>query len=69
MSEEKDLRKTLLVQRVNGFDFLSRDEVIAASNYAPGYKKYLDEGKTERSSVLASKVLAEGADMSLTFAA
>ncbi|HHX72024.1 MAG TPA: aminopeptidase [Clostridiales bacterium] len=61
MSEEKDLRKTLLVQRVNGFDFLSRDEVIAASNYAPGYKKYLDEGKTERSSVLASKALAEGA--------
>ena len=55
MSEEKtrgeQLREKLFSEPKNGFDRLSDEEIKTAYDYCEGYKKFLDNGKTERECV------------------
>lgn len=59
MSEEKELRKALLLERKNGYDRLSAEEVEKMEAYCQGYKSYLDKGRTERLCAAETVALAE----------
>lgn len=58
-TEAKELAKKLLINRKNGGLALSEAEVAKAESFCEGYKKYLDDAKTEREAVDASIVLAK----------
>lgn len=63
MSEEKTLgqqrREALLYKQKNGWDCLAAGEEAALEAYCEDYKKYLDEGKTERECVDYTVKLAQ----------
>ena len=54
MSEEmKALKEQLLRDDRNGYDVLSDADLAEMERYCVDYKRFLDEGKTERLSVRA----------------
>ena len=60
MSEEmKALKKQLLRDDRNGYDVLSEAELAEMERYCAEYKRFLNEGKTERLSVRAAVARAE----------
>lgn len=60
----KELREKLFYTKKNGYEGLGADEVVALSQYAEGYKKALDSGKTEREFAEISVRLARVAGFS-----
>lgn len=58
-SAGKALQEKLFTQKKNGVLKLSNEEIVAVDNFCDGYKKYLDNGKTEREAVSAAIALAE----------
>ena len=62
MSDElKALKEKLLSGRKNGWDRISADEAAKIDAYCEDYKKYLDEGKTERLCAAATIAMVEAA--------
>jgi len=65
MSEKKEktagelLREKLVMKSKNGFSKLSDEHLAVIDAYCEGYKKYLDDAKTEREAVIAAVALAE----------
>ena len=60
MSEEmKALKEQLLRDERNGYDVLSEADLAEMERYCVDYKRFLDEGKTERLSVRAAIARAE----------
>ena len=60
MSEEmKALKEQLLRDDRNGYDVLSDVDLAEMERYCVDYKRFLDEGKTERLSVRAAIARAE----------
>ena len=65
MSEKKEksagelLREKLIMKSKNGFSKLSDEHLAVIDAYCEGYKKYLDDSKTEREAVIAAVALAE----------
>lgn len=55
----KEKRDLLLLNRKNGYDLLKEGEEEIILSYSEGYKKFLDEGKTERSCAAYTIALAE----------
>lgn len=58
-SAGKALQEKLFTQRKNGMLKLSDEEITLVDNFCEGYKKFLDDGKTEREAVSASVAIAE----------
>ncbi len=58
-TQAEQLRKELLYQKTNGFDRISAEERAELHRYCEGYKKFLNEGKTERDAVAAAIAIAE----------
>ena len=63
MSEEKKAwekrKEQLFLDKKNGYDVVDEGTVVAAADYCEGYKKFLDDAKTEREAVKAAIALAE----------
>ena len=59
MEEKKDYRAELLYEQKNGYDSLSLEGREAMDAYCEGYKRYLNESRTERESVRNAIELAE----------
>ena len=59
MEEKKDYRAELFYEQKNGYDSLSLEGREAMDAYCEGYKRYLDESRTERESVRNAIELAE----------
>ncbi|MCD8144409.1 MAG: aminopeptidase [Oscillospiraceae bacterium] len=57
LAEQK--REALFYRKKNGYDRISPEERQAMTAYCAGYKRFLDEGKTERDAVSAAISLAE----------
>lgn len=55
----KELQEKLFMQRKNGGLILSDEEIKAAEEYCEGYKRFLDNGKTEREAAATAIKLAE----------
>ena len=51
MEEKKDYRAELFYEQKNGYDSLSLEGREAMDAYCEGYKRYLNESRTERESV------------------
>ena len=58
MSDIKDLKEKLFLNRKNG-RFSSEEILLKADSYCQGYKKFLDDAKTEREAVKVAISLAE----------
>lgn len=54
----KELQEKLFMQRKNGGLILSDEEIKAAEDYCEGYKKFLDNGKTEREAAAYALAMA-----------
>lgn len=59
LSEGKKLEESLFYKKENFFEVSSEEKIKAAYDYAEGYKKFLDEAKTEREAVRAAIAYAE----------
>lgn len=59
MEEKKDYRAELFYEQKNGYDCLSLEDREAMDAYCEGYKRYLNESRTERESVRNAIELAE----------
>ena len=67
MAEQENKEKTLgqklkdelFYKAKNTYEVLSDEEIAKAYEYAEGYKKFLDKGKTEREFVKESAALLE----------
>ena len=59
MSEIKELKEKLFLNRKNGLSVASEDTVNSAYAYADGYKKFLDNAKTEREAAKTAVLMAE----------
>lgn len=59
MEEKKDYRAELFYEQKNGYDSLSLEGREAMDAYCEGYKRYLNESRTERESVRNAIELAE----------
>jgi len=59
MAKKSKLEDRLVMKREHAWDLLPAREKAAAGALASGYRKFLDEAKTEREAVLAIKRLAE----------
>lgn len=59
MEEKKDYRAELFYEQKNGYDSLSLEGREAMDAYCEGYKRYLDESRTERECVRNAIELAE----------
>ena len=57
--EEKKLSETLTYKKKTVYELANEDTLTAAMEYAEDYKKFLDDGKTERESLKASIAIAE----------
>ena len=57
----EDLKKELFEEAKSAFLLMSDEEIKACYDYAEDYKTFLDEGKTERESVLCSVKMLEEA--------
>ena len=59
-SRAEQLRKDLLYKKTNGYDRITPQEREEINTYCEGYKRFLDDGKTERDAVTAAIAIAEG---------
>ena len=59
MSEIKELKEKLFLNRKNGLSVASEETVNSAYGYADGYKKFLDNAKTEREAAKTAVLMAE----------
>lgn len=59
MSDIKELKDKLFLNRKNGRTVVDDETLNLASDYAEGYKKFLDNAKTEREAVKTAIKLAE----------
>ena len=63
MSEQKkaweERRDALTLQKKNGYDLIDEATVAAMEEYSVGYKKFLNDAKTEREAVEAAIAIAE----------
>ena len=59
MSEIKELKEKLFLNRKNGLSVASEETVNSAYAYADGYKKFLDNAKTEREAAKTAVLMAE----------
>lgn len=59
MSEIKELKEKLFLNRKNGLTAASEETVNSAYAYADGYKKFLDNAKTEREAAKTAVLMAE----------
>ncbi|MCI8504881.1 MAG: aminopeptidase [Lachnospiraceae bacterium] len=63
MTEEKTAAKLrqeeLFLKKQNGYDKIDEASIVAMDEYCDGYKKFLDNAKTEREAVKAAVSLAE----------
>lgn len=62
MSEKKEyesLKSELLIEKKNGALKISEEQIKEADQFSEGYKRFLDEAKTEREAVVVTKKLAE----------
>ena len=59
MSEQKKLREQLLLNRKNGYDRLSPQELAEMERYCEQYKTFLSKGRTERECTEAAVELAQ----------
>lgn len=57
--EIKDLKNQLLRNESNGINRASKDDLDKVNDFSEGYKKFLNSSKTERESVITSKMIAE----------
>ena len=58
-TEGQKLKDELFFKAKNTYEALSDEEIAAAYDYAEGYKKFLDKGKTEREFVKGAVALLE----------
>ena len=58
-SKVKELQKKLFMKKKNAGLIMSDDEIKAADEFNEGYKKFLDDAKTEREAVKASAALLQ----------
>lgn len=59
MSEIKELKEKLFLNRKNGLSVANEETVNSAYAYADGYKKFLDNAKTEREAAKTAVLMAE----------
>ena len=59
MSDIKELKEKLFLNRKNGLSLASEETVNSAYAYADGYKKFLDNAKTEREAAKIAVLMAE----------
>lgn len=59
MSDIKELKEKLFLNRKNGLSVASEETVNSAYAYADGYKKFLDNAKTEREAAKTAVLMAE----------
>lgn len=59
MSDIKELKEKLFLNRKNGLSVASEETVNSAYEYALGYKKFLDNAKTEREAAKIAVLMAE----------
>lgn len=59
MSDIKELKEKLFLNRKNGLSVASEETVNTAYAYADGYKKFLDNAKTEREAAKTAVLMAE----------
>lgn len=63
MSEQKTLgeerREALFLEKKNGYDLVDEAALAGMEEYGEGYKRFLDQAKTEREAVEAAVALAE----------
>lgn len=59
MSEIKELKEKLFLNRKNGLSVASEETVNTAYAYADGYKKFLDNAKSEREAAKTAVLMAE----------
>ena len=59
MSDIKELKEKLFLNRKNGLSVASEETVNSAYAYADGYKKFLDNAKTEREAAKIAVLMAE----------
>ena len=59
MSDIKELKEKLFLNRKNGLSVVSEETVNSAYAYADGYKKFLDNAKTEREAAKTAVLMAE----------
>lgn len=60
-SKTKELKDQLFMKKKNSGIIMSDDEMKSADKFCEDYKKFLDDGKTEREAVKAALALAEKA--------
>lgn len=60
-SKTKEIKEQLFMKKKNSGLIMSDTEMKAADKFCEGYKKFLDDGKTEREAVKAALALAEKA--------
>ncbi|NLC73444.1 MAG: aminopeptidase [Ruminococcaceae bacterium] len=59
MEEKTNYREELFYKQKNGYDLVSKEEVIEAEKYSEGYKEFLNDSRTEREAVINSIAIAE----------
>lgn len=64
-SKAKELQKQLFMKKKNSGLIMSDTELEAADKFCEGYKKFLDDAKTEREAVKAAVALAEKAGFTI----
>jgi aspartyl aminopeptidase len=58
-NEKKDFRKELFYTQKNGYDLITTDERALCDEYCEGYKRFLNDARTERECVSEAIRLAE----------
>ena len=53
------MKEELFYKKKSAFELKTQEELQAAKDYAVGYAKYLDEGKTEREEVAVTVEMAK----------
>ena len=61
MSQAKELREKLMMKEKKGAATFTPEVLKEAQDFAEGYKKFLDNSRTEREAVAYTKKLAEEA--------
>ncbi len=64
VNKAKELQEKLFMKKKNSGLIMSETELEAADKFCDGYKRFLDDGKTEREAVKAAIALAEKAGFS-----
>jgi len=56
---DEALRENLLLSQKGGYDRITPDDLARMEDYVPGYRAFIDAGKTERDCVQYARALAE----------